>query len=114
MKKKILAIGNYTDAMYHGFAGVDERLKQILSDYELICTDDTKSLLTAKENGFWGIISYLDIWNSKLSDDEAVALENFVTDGGGAQWNQHSKSARPFAVSRRKVPRPSSTRSHLL
>lgn len=84
MKEKILAIGNYTDAMYHGFAGVDERLKQILSDYELVCTDDTKSLLTAKENGFWGIISYLDIWNSKLSDDEAVALEKFVTDGGGA------------------------------
>lgn len=26
MKKKILVIGNYTDAIYHGLAGVDKRL----------------------------------------------------------------------------------------
>ena len=36
MKKKILEIGNYTDAIYHGLAGVDERLTSILSNYELI------------------------------------------------------------------------------
>ncbi len=84
MKKKILAIGNYTDAMYHGFTGVDERLKQILSDYELVCTDDTAMLLTLNANNFSGVISYLDIWNSKVSDDEAAALEKFVTAGGGA------------------------------
>lgn len=84
MKKKILAIGNYTDAMYHGFTGVDERLKLILSDYELVCTDDTAMLLSLNENNFSGVISYLDIWNSKLSDDESAALEKFVTAGGGA------------------------------
>ncbi len=84
MKEKILAIGNYTDAMYHGFTGVDERLKQILSDYELVCTDDTTALLTLNTNNFSGVISYLDIWDSKLSDDEAAALEKFVTAGGGA------------------------------
>lgn len=84
MKKKILAIGNYADAMYHSFTGVDERLKQILSDYELACTDDTSALLTLNEHNFSGVISYLDIWNSKLSDDEAAALEKFVTNGGAA------------------------------
>ena len=26
MKKKILVIGNYNDAIYHGLAGVDKRL----------------------------------------------------------------------------------------
>ena len=46
MKKKILVIGNYTDAIYHGLAGVDERLTSILSNYELICTDDTSKLLS--------------------------------------------------------------------
>lgn len=46
MKKKILVIGNYNDAIYHGLAGVDKRLTSILSDYELICTDDTSKLLT--------------------------------------------------------------------
>lgn len=84
MKKKILAIGNYTDAMYHGFTGVDERLKTILSDYDVICTDQTAKLLTLKEDSVSGVISYLDIWNSSLSDEKAAALENFVTDGGAA------------------------------
>ena len=56
MKKKILVIGNYNDAIYHGLAGVDKRLTSILSNYELICTDD----------------------------DEANAFEHFVANGGGA------------------------------
>ena len=45
MKKKILVIGNYNDAIYHGLAGVDERLTSILSKYELICTDDHQNFL---------------------------------------------------------------------
>ena len=84
MKKKILVIGNYNDAIYHGLTGVDDRLTSILSDYELICTDDTSKLLTLKEDQISGIISYLDIWQSKLRDDEANAFEHFVTNGGGA------------------------------
>ena len=84
MKKKILVIGNYNDAIYHGLTGVDDRLTSILSDYELICTDDTSKLLTLKEDQISGIISYLDIWQSKLRDDEANAFERFVTNGGGA------------------------------
>ena len=63
MKKKILVIGNYTDAIYHGLAGVDKRLTSILSDYELICTDDTSKLLSLEKDHISGIISYLDIWN---------------------------------------------------
>lgn len=59
MKKKILVIGNYNDAIYHGLAGVDKRLASILSDYELICTDDTSKLLTLEKDHISGIISYL-------------------------------------------------------
>ena len=58
MKKKILVIGNYNDAIYHSLAGVDKRLTSILSDYELICTDDTSKLLTLEEDQISGIISY--------------------------------------------------------
>ena len=74
MKKKILVIGNYNDAIYHGLAGVDKRLTSILSDYELICTDDTSKLLSLEEDQISGIISYLDIWKSKLCDDLAEML----------------------------------------
>lgn len=79
MKKKILVIGNYTDAIYHGLAGVDKRLTSILSDYELICTDDTSKLLSLEKDHISGIISYLDIWQSKLYDDEANAFEHFCS-----------------------------------
>ena len=56
MKKKILVIGNYNDAIYHGLAGVDKRLASILSDYELICTDDTSKLLTLEKDHISGIM----------------------------------------------------------
>ena len=42
MKKKILVIGNYNDAIYHGLAGVDKRLTSMYNslsvnrrDYEV-------------------------------------------------------------------------------
>ncbi len=82
MKKKILAVGNYKDAMYHGFTGVDERLKEVLPAYELICTDQTEMLLTLEQDGIAGVISYLDIWNSALTEEEACALEQFAKKGG--------------------------------
>lgn len=82
MKKKILVLGNYEDAMYHPFGGVDERLKVILKELELICTDDTGMLLDLKKEQFAGVISYLDIWNGKLADAEAEALQCFVEQGG--------------------------------
>ena len=100
MKKKILVIGNYNDAIYHGLAGVDKRLTSILSDYELICTDDTSKLLTLEEDQISGIISYLDIWQSKLCDDEANAFEHFIENGGGALLlhNGNRRSRNPLYI----------------
>lgn len=80
--EKILAIGNYKDAMYHPFAGVDERLKQILSDKEVVCADDTARLLDLEKEHFDGVISYLDIWDGALTDAEAKSLYSFVEQGG--------------------------------
>lgn len=84
MKKKILAIGNYQDAIYHNFTGVDKRLANILSEYEIICTDQTSRLLSLKQDEISCIISYLDIWNSKLSDAESASFEQFIKNGGSA------------------------------
>ncbi len=82
MKEKILAIGNYEDAMYHSFRGVDERLKRIFPEKEVICTDDTKKLLDLKNESVDAVISYLDIWDGKLTDAESKALLSFVEQGG--------------------------------
>lgn len=79
---KILVLGNYTDAMYHPLEGVDERLQSIFPTKELICTSDTTRLLTLKEENIVAIISYLDIWESTLTDRETNALHHFVEQGG--------------------------------
>lgn len=82
MQDKLLVLGNYTDAMYHPFAGVDERLKNILQEQELVCTDKTAMLLELEEKGFAGVVSYLDIWNGALTEHEAEALYAFAEKGG--------------------------------
>lgn len=82
MKKKILVLGNYQDAMYHPFGGVDERLIKILPGQELICTDSSQRLLELEKEGFAGVISYLDIWDGELTERETEALYSFVQKGG--------------------------------
>ena len=82
MKKKILVLGNYKDAMYHPFGGVDERLKKMFPELELICTDKSELLTELEKEGFAGVISYLDIWDGALAEREAEALYGFVQKGG--------------------------------
>lgn len=82
MNNNILVLGNYKDAMYHPFDGVDERLQNMFPDKKLLCTDDTRQLLTLKEQNIVGVISYLDIWDSALTNEEAAALQCFVEQGG--------------------------------
>ncbi|MBO5487685.1 MAG: ThuA domain-containing protein [Eubacterium sp.] len=82
MKEKFLAIGNYEDAMYHPFQGVDERLKKMFPEKEIFCTDDTTQLLNLQRENYAGVISYLDIWEGKLTDAESQALLSFVEQGG--------------------------------
>lgn len=84
IKEKILVLGNYQDAMYHPFQGVDKRLEDMLSGLELVCTDRTAELLKLEEEGYRGVISYLDIWDSTLTGPEAEALEDFVRKGCAA------------------------------
>lgn len=82
MRKKILVIGNYKDAMYHPLTGVDEELRRIFSDMDLVCTDNTGMLPELENERYDGMISYLDIWNGALSEKEAEAVLNFVDCGG--------------------------------
>lgn len=82
MKKTILVLGNYEDAMYHPLKGVDERLVSIFSDFNVICTEDTRKLLELDKKKYYGVISYLDIWDSELDEEEAGALYHYVSNGG--------------------------------
>lgn len=81
-KKRILVIGNYKDAMYHPLTGVDECLEKMFPEMELYCTDNTLELLELKGGSYQGLISYLDIWNGRLSEEGADAILAFVNGGG--------------------------------
>ncbi|MBQ7919789.1 MAG: ThuA domain-containing protein [Lachnospiraceae bacterium] len=82
MTEKILVVGNYKDAMYHPFGGVDERLKEIFPEKELVCTDDVQELAALRRGEYTGVISYLDIWDGALTGAQAEALRFFVEEGG--------------------------------
>lgn len=82
MKQKILVLGTYHDAPYHPFSGVDESLKEIFPDWELLCTEDAAFFLELANGEFAGVILYLDMWSGALPEEQAYALERFVEQGG--------------------------------
>lgn len=89
MKERILVLGNYEDAMYHPLGGVDERLKEMFPEKELVCTEDTNALLELEKGAYAGVISYLDIWDSELTEEQSCILRSFV-EGGGALLILHN------------------------
>lgn len=82
MKQKILVLGTYQTAPYHPFGGVDESLKEIFPDCNLVCTEDAATLEKLHTGEFAGVICYLDRWSGSLREAEAAALQEFVEQGG--------------------------------
>lgn len=78
--KKILVLGNYTDAMYHPLTDVDKRLKDIFSEGDFTFTENPNDLKECKEYDL--IVSYWDDWNNAIPEDAANALINYVKNGG--------------------------------
>lgn len=85
---KILALGSYEDAIYHPFQGIDNELKKIFYEHELVCSGKYNDLETLQD--YHLVILYLDIWHSSLpkekaqplTDDQTIGLMDFVTNGG--------------------------------
>ena len=82
MRKKILVLGTYINAPYHPMGGVDDCLRAILPDVELVFTDDPERLDANPLDGFAGIISYLDQWDRAISADAANLLKSLVEGSG--------------------------------
>jgi len=79
--KKLLVLGNYSEAEYHPLTKVDNELADILSEYELTLTNESKDLL--KLNEYDGFISYWDDWHKPIGEEESKALCEYVKDGNG-------------------------------
>ena len=74
--KRALLMGDYAHHTWHGLAGVDEQIREILSDYEIeICTDYAH--LTAERlRPFDFVIDYIDGWNRCGNCDAAGGLSS--------------------------------------
>ncbi|MFB9275640.1 ThuA domain-containing protein [Cohnella cellulosilytica] len=79
-----LALGNYSDAIYHPFAGVDEELRQIFRErIDVRCTGDYGMLKEEYLAPYRLFISYTEFLEEKLSAGRTGALLSFVAKGGG-------------------------------
>ena len=93
--KRALLMGDYAHHTWHGLAGVDEQIREILSDYEVeICTDYAH--LTAERlRPFDFVIDYIDGWNRCGNCDAAGELLSYVAQGGALLACTTASSSAP-------------------
>jgi type 1 glutamine amidotransferase len=82
-KMKAILIGEYSVVEWHPLAGTDKALQDILSDFEVDCTEDYDSFKTDCLNKYDLCISYVDHWKESLTDEQTAGLLTFVCNGGG-------------------------------
>jgi len=79
-----LALGNYTDAIYHPFAGVDKEIERIFEGrIDVRSTGDYGMLKEEYLSPYRLLISYTEFLEEKLSPERTGALLSFVARGGG-------------------------------
>ena len=82
-KKKAILIGDYSVVEWHPLAGTDMALQDILSDFEVDCTEDYDRFKAVSLNKYDLCISYIDHWKESLTDEQTAGLLTFVCNGGG-------------------------------
>lgn len=79
-----LALGNYSDAIYHPFAGVDKEIEQIFhGKIDVRSSGDYGMLKEEYLSSYQLFISYTEFMEEKLSPSRTAALLSFVARGGG-------------------------------
>jgi hypothetical protein len=80
--KRALLMGDYAYHTWHGLAGVDDQICEILSEYTIeICTDYAH-LTGERLQAFDFVLDYIDGWNRCGNCDAAGALLAYVAQGG--------------------------------
>ncbi|TFE29528.1 ThuA domain-containing protein [Cohnella luojiensis] len=81
---RALALGNYSDAIYHPFEGVDKEIEQIFREkIDVRSTGDYGMLKEEYLEPYRLFISYTEFVEEKLSPARTAALLSFVARGGG-------------------------------
>lgn len=81
---RALALGQYRNAKYHPFEGVDSELAGIFEGNMTVdCTDDYGALNAAKLSGYRLLISYAEFSDTPVAPEREAALLAYVAQGGG-------------------------------
>ncbi|RKP53233.1 ThuA domain-containing protein [Cohnella endophytica] len=79
-----LALGNYSDAIWHPFGGIDKEIEQIFAErIDVRSTGDYGMLKEDYLSPYRLFISYTEFLDEKLSQERVAALLSFVAKGGG-------------------------------
>ncbi|MFC5470625.1 ThuA domain-containing protein [Cohnella suwonensis] len=79
-----LALGNYSDAIWHPFAGIDKEIEGIFAgNIDVRSTGDYGMLKEEYLAPYRLFISYTEFLEEKLPQDRVAALLSFVAKGGG-------------------------------
>jgi len=79
---KILLLGDVEQAKFHPLTGFDVRLKNILSEHDLMISTDYNLLSDLPSSSFDACILMIDQW-IPLSDDQTHGLMEFIYQGRG-------------------------------
>lgn len=83
-ENRALALGHYTDARYHPFAGVDQELEGIFEGRINVRSTDEYALLRPEQLADYRLfISYAEFVSEKLTPGQTASLLSFVAQGGG-------------------------------
>ncbi|HEY2494585.1 MAG TPA: ThuA domain-containing protein [Paenibacillus sp.] len=82
--KKCLLLGSYTHPKFHPLQGVDTQVSHILNDVMTVqCSENKNMLLSNNIQQFDLVISYVDLWDEKISPQQTAGLLSYVSNGGG-------------------------------
>ncbi|WP_154121007.1 ThuA domain-containing protein [Paenibacillus monticola] len=81
---KALALGSYTEAKYHPFAGVDHEFEQVFAgELEVQSSEDYGLLNKDTLSEYKLVIAYTEFSDVKISLQHSSALLSYVAGGGG-------------------------------
>jgi type 1 glutamine amidotransferase len=84
ISKKCLLLGDYTHPKFHPLQGVDKQISHILNDVMTVqCSENKNMLLEDNIKQFDLCISYIDLWDEKVSPKQTAGLLSYVSQGGG-------------------------------
>ena len=83
MKKKAIVIGEYSRVEYHPLKGPDKEFEEILTDFEVDCTEDYERFRADSLASYDICIPFVDHWNEKMSDSQTAGLLTYICNGGG-------------------------------